>query len=100
MAGGRCAPLDMHRARLESDLTLNKANIMKPMIISKAELARSLGISKPRVSQFLAQGMPVRFDGRLDTVACLKWLAINIAPPTEGVGVAQAARMLLLELGA
>ena len=38
----------------------------EPEIISKAEASRRWGVSKAAVTKYVAKGMPVRADGRLD----------------------------------
>lgn len=44
-------------------------------IITKAELAARLGVSRPRISQLVAQGLPVREDGRVELEPALSWIA-------------------------
>ena len=51
-------------------------------ITTKAALAKTLNISKARVSQYIAKGMPVRPDGRLDREVAVKWLQNTILPKT------------------
>ncbi len=43
-------------------------------VITKTELAWRLNLSRARVSQYVAEGMPVRRDGRLYYRRCLRWL--------------------------
>lgn len=47
--------------------------------ISKADFARMLGVSKARVSQYVAQGLPVLSDGTLDKVLSERWVKSNVA---------------------
>jgi phage terminase Nu1 subunit (DNA packaging protein) len=44
-------------------------------IITKGDLAARLGVSRPRVSQLVAQGLPVREDGRVELESALSWIA-------------------------
>jgi len=44
-------------------------------IITKADLAARLGVSRPRISQLVAQGLPVREDGRVELEPALAWIA-------------------------
>lgn len=43
-------------------------------IITKGDLAARLGVSRPRVSQLIAQGLPVREDGRVELESALSWI--------------------------
>jgi predicted transcriptional regulator len=43
-------------------------------VIRKSELARRLGVSRPRVSQYVALGMPVRDDGRIELERACEWV--------------------------
>ena len=54
---------------------------MEPQITTKAGFSRLLGVSKPRVSQYVAMGLPVRADGRLNLDEALRWVRENIVPP-------------------
>jgi len=47
-------------------------------IASKTEFAKRLGVSKPRVSQLVAQGLPVLPDGRINLAAALDWVAARV----------------------
>ena len=58
-----------------------------PEVVSKAEFSRRLGVSKARVSQYLADGLPVRPDGRLDLDRASAWVRANVAN-TEANGYA------------
>src|SRR3954452_8591719 len=46
-------------------------------ITSKSALAAELGITRGRVSQYVAAGLPVRSDGRLDREEAIQWVAKN-----------------------
>jgi hypothetical protein len=76
---------------------LNSVLVMKA-IVTKADFSRMLNISRARVCQYAALGMPVREDGRLNTVLALQWVVGNIMPPDEGGGAAREARLLLWKL--
>jgi hypothetical protein len=61
-------------------------------VITKAALAAELAISKARVSQYVAEGLPVRSDGKLDREAAVKWIAenhVDYAGQNRGVGRAR-----------
>ena len=49
-------------------------------VVSKSQLAQSLEVTKARVSQYVARGMPVRSDGKIDYEAAVKWIAENVVP--------------------
>ena len=58
-------------------------------IISKANLAAELRISKARVSQYVAEGLPVRSDGKLNRKEALNWISrnhVDFAGQDKGVG--------------
>jgi hypothetical protein len=46
-------------------------------IVTRSSLAAELRISRPRVTQYVARGMPIRKDGKLDRERCLEWLGRN-----------------------
>ncbi len=46
-------------------------------IITKAELAAELRVTKSRVSQYVAAGLPVEPDGKLDRLSALAWISNN-----------------------
>lgn len=41
--------------------------------VTKSEMAGILGLSRGRVTQLIAQGLPVRTDGKVDRVAAEQW---------------------------
>jgi hypothetical protein len=65
-------------------------------VISKAALAAELRISRPRVSQYVAEGMPVRSDGKLNREEVLNWIGrnhvdhVDLTGQSKGVGRANA----------
>lgn len=64
-------------------------------IITKAALAAELGISKGRVSQYCAQGLPVRPDGKLNREDALDWVRNHISAAQhygKGAAVALGAK--------
>jgi transcriptional regulator with XRE-family HTH domain len=67
---------------------------MAGLTLSKSELAERLGLTKGRVSQLLADGLPVEPDGVVDAVEAARWVLDNLysmkAAPTR-----QAARELM-----
>jgi phage terminase Nu1 subunit (DNA packaging protein) len=46
--------------------------------LSKSAFARHLGVSPARVSQYISQGLPVRWDGTIDTIAGEAWVLANV----------------------
>jgi transcriptional regulator with XRE-family HTH domain len=69
---------------------------MAGLKLTKSELAERLGLTKGRVSQLLADGLPVEADGRVDALAAAEWVLNNLysakAAPTR-----QAARGLMIQ---
>jgi hypothetical protein len=55
--------------------------------ISKGELAAELKLTRARVSQFVAAGLPVRPDGRLNRDEALAWCREHWRPNSGGWGV-------------
>ena len=79
---------------------LNKAE-------TKTEFAARVSLTKSRVSQLVAEGLPVRDDGMIDVEAGLAWMEKNLDPSRRGKGgaintgfgspsVADVRRMLML----
>jgi hypothetical protein len=62
-------------------------------IITKGDLAARLGVSRPRVSQLVAQGLPVREDGRVELESALSWIAEH-TDRSRNVGRARPASTL------
>jgi len=46
--------------------------------VSKSEIAKELRLSKGRITQLIAQGLPVRTDGKLDREKAREWYEKNI----------------------
>jgi phage terminase large subunit GpA-like protein len=74
---------------------------------TKSEFAARVGLTKGRISQLVADGLPVRADGRVDVEVGLAWMERNLDPSRRGKGgtlnagagtpsVAEVRRMLLL----
>lgn len=72
---------------------------------TKTEFAVRVGLTKGRVSQLVAEGLPMRPDGTIDVDAGLAWMERNLDPSrrnkggTVGAGsasIADARRMLTL----
>lgn len=53
---------------------------------TKTEFAARVGLTKGRVSQLLAEGLPVRPDGRINIVAGLAWMETNLDPSRRNKG--------------
>jgi hypothetical protein len=79
---------------------LNKAE-------TKTEFAARVGLTKGRVSQLVAEGLPVREDGMIEVETGLAWMEKNLDPSRRGKGgaintgfgspsVADVRRMLML----
>lgn len=54
---------------------------MATRITTKAALARELGLTRGRISQYIASGMPVLPDGRVDVSEAKRWVAENVVRP-------------------
>ena len=72
---------------------------------TKTEFAARVGLTKGRISQLIAEGLPVRADGTVDVEAGLAWMERNLDPSRRGKGgtvtggspsIADARRMLTL----
>jgi len=74
---------------------------------TKTEFAARVGLTKGRVSQLVAEGLPVREDGMIDVEAGLAWMEKNLDPSRRNKGgaintgfgspsVADVRRMLML----
>jgi hypothetical protein len=66
-------------------------------VTSKSALAAELGITRGRVSQYVAAGMPVRLDGKLDREAAIRWVAKKHYSRFGGDDGARRARQLVRE---
>lgn len=58
-----------------------------PSRLAKGEFARLIGVSRARVSQYIADGLPVAFDGRIDVAQGRAWIRANL-DPTHSVAAA------------
>jgi hypothetical protein len=67
---------------------------MVRLTYSKSELAGRLGLSKGRVSQMVADGLPVEPDGRVDALRAAQWVLDNLND-TKAEPTRRAARELL-----
>lgn len=74
---------------------------------TKTEFAARVGLTKGRISQLIAEGLPVREDGQIDVEAGLAWMEKNLDPARRNKGgaittghgspsLAEVRRMLLL----
>ena len=59
-------------------------------IETKKEFAERLGLTQGRISQLIAEGLPVRGDGRIDVDAGLAWIENNLDPSRRNKGGAPA----------
>lgn len=59
-----------------------KANVEEssPGAVTKAEFAARVGLTRGRISQLIADGLPVRPDGRIDFEAGCTWLENSLDP--------------------
>lgn len=53
---------------------------------SKSQFAARVGLSKGRISQLVADGLPVREDGAIDIEAGLAWMEANLDPAKRNKG--------------
>jgi len=49
-----------------------------PAALTKGEFAKLIGVSRGRVSQYIAGGLPVEFDGRIDVARGRQWMKANL----------------------
>ncbi len=76
-------------------------------VVRKGELAQRVGVSAARVSQWVAAGLPVLPDGRVDLQQALDWITKNVdrsgggwpARKAAGRGVAPVAPAAPVNLG-
>jgi transcriptional regulator with XRE-family HTH domain len=69
---------------------------MAGLTLTKSELAERLAVTKGRVSQLLADGLPVEADGRVDALAAAEWVLSNLNNP-KAEPTRQAARELMVQ---
>jgi len=71
---------------------------------TKTAFATRVGLTKGRISQLVAEGLPVRGDGQIDVALGLAWIEDNldpsrrnkggtVAPARSGITLAEAKRM-------
>lgn len=65
----------------------------EPSVITKSDLARRVSVSPGQVTHWIAAGMPVRDDGRLDAEAVFAWIRSNLSSRSK------AARALAANSG-
>ncbi len=53
---------------------------------TKAEFAERVGLTRGRISQLIAEGLPVRADDRIDVEAALAWMENNLDPAKRNKG--------------
>lgn len=53
---------------------------------TRSEFAARVGLTKGRVSQLVADGLPVREDGNIDVEAGLAWMEKNLDPSRRNKG--------------
>lgn len=53
---------------------------------TKASFASRVGLSKGRISQLVAEGLPVRSDGKIDVDTGLAWMEQNLDPARRNKG--------------
>ena len=53
---------------------------------SKSVFAARVGLTRGRISQLIAEGLPVRADGRIDVDAGLAWIEDNLDPARRRKG--------------
>lgn len=75
---------------------------------TKAEFAERVGLTRGRISQLIAEGLPVHPDDRIDVDAGLAWMEKNLDPakrnkggtaapmPGGGLSLSEARRMYMV----
>ena len=58
---------------------------------TKTAFAARVGLTKGRISQLVAEGLPVRADGRIDVAEGLAWIETNLDPARRYKGGAPTA---------
>ena len=58
---------------------------------TKTAFAARVGLTKGRISQLVAEGLPVRSDGRIDVAEGLAWIETNLDPARRNKGGAPTA---------
>lgn len=58
---------------------------------TKTAFAARVGLTKGRISQLVAEGLPVRADGRIDVAEGLAWIETNLDPARRYKGGAPSA---------
>ena len=53
---------------------------------TKTAFAARVGLTKGRISQLVAEGLPVRADGRIDVAVGLAWIEDNLDPARRNKG--------------
>lgn len=53
---------------------------------SKSDFAARVGLTKGRISQLVAEGLPVRADGQIDVAVGLAWIEDNLDPARRNRG--------------
>ncbi len=53
---------------------------------TKTAFAARVGLTKGRISQLVAEGLPVRADGRIDVAVGLAWIEDNLDPARRNRG--------------
>lgn len=53
---------------------------------TKTAFAARVGLTKGRISQLIAEGLPVRNDGKIDVEAALGWMEKNLDPARRNKG--------------
>ncbi len=64
-----------------------------PKRATKAEFARRVGLTRGRISQLVAQGLPVLPDGRIEVEAGLRWMEENLDPDRRARARLHAPRL-------
>ncbi len=54
--------------------------------VTKAAFAERVGLTRGRISQLVAQGLPVLSNGRIEVEAGLRWMEENLDPDRRGKG--------------
>ena len=83
----------LNKDLMQSTLPNFEAPEQIPSAVPKGFFAQLVGITPGRVSQLIAQGLPVRLDGKIDVEAGREWLEANVNRRASAADPIAAARV-------